>query len=214
MRAVAISIFLSLQVTAKATAAPQAANVAPQADGPATISTPPTKQATIGQPRTGGVNDTGAWTGSGSGQLGTEPLSGYCMRTFQADPIKNHQAMAPIEERCRSGLSSVTTDPLFSMADEPDAYKTLLSIKAFEKLVIYCGMDSVFYIVLDDGSKVNMLREPGLVTNTMVVTWCEDVLCKGVYRDSSIVQYPGLTLRDSIPDGTQATARRLIHECL
>jgi hypothetical protein len=28
-----------------------------------------------------------------------------------------------------------------------------------------------------------------------------------------IVQYPGLTLRDSIPDGTRATARRLIHEC-
>jgi hypothetical protein len=49
----------------------------------------------------------------------------------QADPIKNHQAMA---------LSSSTTDPLFSMAGEPDADKTVLSIKAFEKLVMYCGM--------------------------------------------------------------------------
>jgi hypothetical protein len=29
-----------------------------------------------------------------------------------------------------------------------------------------------------------------------------------------VMQYPGLTLRDSIPDGTRATARRLIHECL
>jgi hypothetical protein len=28
------------------------------------------------------------------------------------------------------------------------------------------------------------------------------------------VQYPGLTLRDSIPDGTRATTRRFIHECL
>jgi hypothetical protein len=100
------------------------------------------------------------------------------MRPFQADPIKNHQAMAPIEERCHRGLFSATTDPLFSMADEPDADKTILSIKAFEKLVMYCGMDSVFYIVLDDGSKVNMLKEPGLVTKTMVDTWCEDVLSK------------------------------------
>jgi hypothetical protein len=150
---------------AQAVAATQAGTVDAQAVGPATISTAPTEQATIGQPRAGGVNDTGAWTGSGSGQPVTEPLSGYCMRAFQADPIKNHQAMAPIEERCRSGLSSVTTDPLFSiLADEPDAYKTVLFIKAFEKLVIYYGMDSVFYIVLDDGSKVNMLREPGLVT--------------------------------------------------
>jgi hypothetical protein len=29
-----------------------------------------------------------------------------------------------------------------------------------------------------------------------------------------LLQYPGLTLRDSIPDGTRATARRLIHEFL
>ena len=28
-----------------------------------------------------------------------------------------------------------------------------------------------------------------------------------------IVQYPGFPYRDSIPDGTQAQARRLIHEC-
>ena len=187
---------------AAATQAAAAAQAAAQAPAPATISATdfmqflqaykaPTKLTTIDQPRAGGVNTTGAWTGSGSGQLGTEPFSGYCMRSFQADPIKNHQAMAPIEERCRRGLSSATTDPLFSMAGEPDADKTVLSIKAFEKLVMYCGMDSVFYIVLDDGSKVNMLKEPGLVTKTMVDTWCEDVLSKGVHRNPTLgIRYP------------------------
>jgi hypothetical protein len=99
--------------------------------------------------------------------------------------------MAPIEERCCHGLFSVTTEPLFSMAGEPHADKTVLSIKAFEKLVMYCGMDSVFYNVLDDGSKVNMLKEPGLVTKTMVDTWCEDVLSKGVHENPTLrVRHP------------------------
>jgi hypothetical protein len=183
------------QAAAQAAAATQAAAAAQAAA--TTISTAdfmkflqaykaPTKLATIEQPRAGGINATGAWTGSGSGQLGAEPFSGYCMHAFQADPIKNHQAMAPIEERCRRGLSSATTDPLFSMAGEPDADKTVLSIKAFEKLVMYCGMDSVFYIVMDDGSRVNMLKEPGLVTKTMVDDWCEDILSKGVHKNPTI----------------------------
>jgi hypothetical protein len=101
------------QAAAQAAAATQAAAAAQAAA--TTISTAdfmkflqaykaPTKLATIGQPRAGGINATGAWTGSGSGQLGAEPFSGYCMRAFQADPVKNHQAMAPIEERCRRGL--------------------------------------------------------------------------------------------------------------
>jgi hypothetical protein len=72
------------QAAAQAAAATQAAAAAQAAA--TTISTAdfmkflqaykaPTKLATIDQPRAGGINATGAWTGSGSGQLGAEPFS-------------------------------------------------------------------------------------------------------------------------------------------
>ena len=140
----------------------------------------PPKLVTLAQPRVGGVNTTGAWTGPGSGRLGLDPQSGYCMRQFQADPIKNHQAMNPIEEKCRRGLSS-STDPLFSLAGEPDADKIIYAIRAFEKHVVYTGMDAVFDIVpRNGGTVVRMLQEPGLIDTKMIEEWIEDLLAYGV----------------------------------
>jgi hypothetical protein len=77
-----------MSLAAKAAADAQAAALAAAAAAQAaagTISTAdfmkflqayraPTKLATIDKPRAGGVNTTGAWTGSGIGQLGTELL--------------------------------------------------------------------------------------------------------------------------------------------
>ena len=149
---------------------------------------PPSRHTAPAIPRVGGVSATGAWTGAGSGGLGKYPYSGFCMRAFLADPIKNHQAMTPIEEKCRSGLKS-SSEPLFSLAGEPDADKIVLSIRAFEKHCSYTGMDSVFAIVLTDGTVVSMLTEPGLIDTGMVSTWTVDLLVDGVHSTTGSTKY-------------------------
>ena len=64
-----------------------------------------TRQAkTFTAPRVGGTNSTGVWTGMGSDGAGTAPKSANCYRAFDADVIKNHTAMAPIEVKCQAGL--------------------------------------------------------------------------------------------------------------
>ena len=59
------------------------------------------KRAELTAPRNGGKTVTGVWTGNGASGLGTEPTSSLCMRDFNTDLIKNYNALAPIEDRCK-----------------------------------------------------------------------------------------------------------------
>jgi hypothetical protein len=111
------------------------------------------------------------------------------MRTFDTDVIKNHQAMAPIEDRCKKGLRD-SPELLFCMPDEPNAGTIVNSIRALEDHIILCGMEGAFNIIVGDHSgltTLNMLQRPGRVTAAIVDAWCEASLDIGVPR----VQSPG-----------------------
>ena len=140
-----------------------------------------TRQAkTFTAPRVGGTNSTGVWTGMGSDGAGTAPKSANCYRGFDADVIKNHTAMTPIEVKCSTGLKD-SPELLFSTNEESNAGKVVPSLYAFKDSMVNCGMEGVFNIVQADGTKVNMLTSPGMVTTTMVGTWCDDLLTNGVH---------------------------------
>jgi hypothetical protein len=99
-----------------------------------------TKRLTLKKPCLGGISVTGVWTGSGASGLFQEPNSTFCMRTIDTDVIKNHQAMAPIEDRCKKGLRD-SPELLFCMPDEPNAGTIVNSIRALEDHIILCGME-------------------------------------------------------------------------
>ena len=145
------------------------------------VSKTPSSQVKLTPPRLGGQNSTGVWTGYGAGELQKEPTSANCMRAFNTDVLKNHQAVKPIETTCKAGLKD-SPELLFCMLNEPNAKTIIYSIHSFEDLMVQSGMDGVFTIIKDDGTKTNMLREPGMISTDLVKTWCKDVLEDGVWE--------------------------------
>jgi hypothetical protein len=136
--------------------------------------------APIVRPRHGSISETGAWTGMGASGSGVRPFSKYCMRAFKTDPIKNHQHMHPIEDKCKSGLRD-SPELHFALSHEPNAHTVVASIRAFEKFIASCGMDGVFTIVDKDLGKINFLQQPGMVNQTAIDDWCSAVLDNGVW---------------------------------
>ena len=92
--------------------------------------------------------------------------------------------MAPIEVKCQAGLKD-SPELLFSTNEESNAGKVVPSLYAFKDSMVNCGMEGVFNIVQADGTKVNMLTSPGMVSTTMVDTWCADLLTNGVQDPAS-----------------------------
>ena len=131
-------------------------------------------------PRHGSISDTGVWTGMGASGTGLRPFSKNCMRAFKTDPIKNHQHMHPIEDKCKLGLRDYP-ELHFSLNHEPNAQTIVTSIRAFEKFIASCGMDGVFTIIDSNLASVNLLQTPGMVTQANIDLWCTDVLDKGVW---------------------------------
>jgi hypothetical protein len=131
-------------------------------------------------PRHGSISETGAWTGMGASGSGARPFSKYCMRAFKTDPIKNHQHMHPIEDKCKTGLRD-SPELHFALSHEPNAHTVVASIRAFEKFVASCGMDGVFTIVDKDLGKINFLQQPGMVNQAAIDDWCSAILDKGVW---------------------------------
>ena len=84
----------------------------------------------------------------------------------------------PIEEACHKGLAPPKQ---FCQADEPEAKMTIPTIVALQAYVIEHGLESVFCIIQADGTEVNMLETPGLVTLSMVTTWINDLMVAGVH---------------------------------
>ena len=135
-------------------------------------------------PRVGGVNSTGAWTGFGSNGKGKKPEGGNCMRAFKCDVLKNYQAVALIEKECIKGFRD-QPELLFSLPDESNGNMIVACITAFEDNMIAHGMESVFTIIKHDGTTVNMLQQPGMITASLVDTWTNDVLTDGVYDNDT-----------------------------
>jgi len=134
------------------------------------LRTSPSAPTNVDTPRIGSTNPTGAWTGFGAdGKFGA-PRSSNCMRAFRADPLKSHTALSSIETKCVTGLSE-QTDLLFCMKDEPNAHKFVASIRALEEAFTLVGMEGVFAIIQSDGTALNMLREPGRLTSSIVDDW-------------------------------------------
>jgi hypothetical protein len=140
------------------------------------------------KPCLGGISVTGVWTGSGASGLFREPNSTFCMRTFDTDVIKNHQAMAPIEDRCKKGLRD-SPELLFCMPDESNAGTIVSSIRALEDHIILCGMEGAFNIITSGAAfginTLTMLQHPGRVNSDIVSAWCRASLVLGVPRLNS-----------------------------
>jgi hypothetical protein len=136
--------------------------------------------APLASPRHGNVSDTGVWTGMGASGGGQRAFSKYCMRAFKTDPIKNHQHMHPIEDKCKTGLRD-SPELLFSLRHEPNAKTVVNSIRAFEKFAANCGLDGVFTIIDRNLASVNFLQQPGMVNVADIDTWCSDLLETGVW---------------------------------
>ena len=134
-------------------------------------------------PRVGGVNSIGVWSGTGHDDQGLKPRSLTCMRQFRADPIKNYQAMYPIEEKCKKGLKD-QTEILFSNPDEPHTHQGLSVLRNLEVDLNSKGMEPVFHIRTgpNPGDVINMLKTPGVVTKQMIQQWIIDLTQLGVYR--------------------------------
>ena len=135
-------------------------------------------------PRVGGVSSTGVWTGYGQQDQQLKPRTAKCYRRWNfTSPDKAFAQEQRIEDACREGLKADPTNTLFSLPDEKDGKSLIHTLKSFKRMAEDLGYEAVFDIVLHDGTRVNMLTKPGLVSKPMMETWLED-LEKGVYLNS------------------------------
>ena len=86
-----------------------------------------TTYAHTDNPHVGGVNRLGAWTGLGALDEGVDPRSPNCMRRFQAEPLKEHQALKPVFEACVEGVTKESLQ--FCLGNEPNVSRTCLCIR-------------------------------------------------------------------------------------
>ena len=136
---------------------------------------------TLDAPRTGGKSNTGVWVGRGLSQLGQSPASGYCYREFYGDPLKNFATKTNIEEKCQQGLKG-KGEPCFAAAGETGHDDVMLTFRAKREYDNYFGFDDLALIVTSDGTTIDMLQTPGMVNETMVDSWVEDLLTNGVSK--------------------------------
>ena len=135
-----------------------------------------TQKKTLPAPRVGGSTDIYAWTGAGAQGKGKIPASRYCAREFSGDPHKAFQTLATIETMCRSAPPG----PKFSLPGEPDADKGMMILRNVRTCFIERGMEAIFQIALDDGTKFDALQTPGLLTMDIATKWTEALTVSGV----------------------------------
>ena len=133
------------------------------------------------KPRFGGIDAVGPWTGAGRNGLFTAPRTSNCYRDYKTDVVKAQAQLKGVEAACMSGLEGQESF-LFCTNHESNAKRIVPCIQAMEKFMISHGMEGVFLIALPDGSTLNMFKKPGMLTQSMVDTWCEDVMIKGVLK--------------------------------
>ena len=113
------------------------------------------------------------------------------MRAFQADPLKEHQALKPVIEACIKG---VTQDHLqFCLNNETNANRICLCIRNIEEHFQELGMEAIFLIHQKHGDSINMLQEPGLLTEAMVNSWIDELTLVGVWCSINPPDFPFAT---------------------
>jgi hypothetical protein len=119
------------------------------------------------------VDRLGAWTGCGAVNEGKEPKTPNCMRACKADPLKEYQAIKPVEEACNKGITEEKMQ--FCLKKETNASRLCLCIRNMEEHPQGLDMEPVYDIIVDDGETINMLQEPGLLMKEIVDTWIKDL---------------------------------------
>ena len=100
------------------------------------------------------------------------------------DEAKSYTQLVAIEDRCRKGLKSMT-GPLFCLESEPEANQVVTVMLNLQKFLEAHGMEPPFEIITHDGTKINMLQQPGLINKSMLQTWIQDLSTLGVYDPAS-----------------------------
>ena len=141
------------------------------------------------RPRVGGVDPCGPWTGMGASLKGKRPKSSDCFRGFSSvDLIKSHALLATVEKTCTAGI--IDENMHFGLADEPTGGKVGYCLREFETGLLHCGMEPVFRIIQEDGPDINMLKEPGKLTQLIVEIWVEDLTDRGVWDPINRARLP------------------------
>jgi len=153
------------------------------------------QSSTLNPPRLGGLDKRGVWVGSGANGLGKKPKSSACMREFKTDPVKNHTALQPIEDKCTRGLRDVA-DKYFCLHHESNADQFVQVLYEFRETMILCGMEGVFNIIKPDLTEIDMLKTPGMVDEDTIKTWCKDLLEDGVAEKDK--NNPDLIIRHAV----------------
>lgn len=129
----------------------------------------------LDQPRVGGVDENGAWSGLGKNNLGAKPKSGLCYRKFSfSDKAKSVSEINKIERECKKGISE-QTDYLFTLPLEQGSKSLSDCLSVFRTFAINCGLEGVFAINTRAGEKINMFTHCGRLSEDLVETWCSDL---------------------------------------
>ena len=131
---------------------------------------------------------TEAWTGHGSVNEGKEPKIRNCMKAFQAHPLKECQAMKPVKETCNEGVIEAKTQ--VCLKNEANASRICLCIRNMEEHLQDLGMEPTCDIIADNEEHINMLQEPGLLTEEIVDTWIEDLTTNGAWDPVTKTRLP------------------------
>ena len=140
---------------------------------------PPPKVPVLKDPRVGGQDDEGVWTGYGQQGEGLEPNSLECYRAFKFAKDKALLMRRNTEEKIKQGLSDTNFHFTMPLEDGKNCTSLIDKLKKWEHYAHGFGLEAVFHIIARDGRTINMFREPGKLTEAIVKTWCED-LAKGV----------------------------------
>ena len=132
-------------------------------------------------PRVGGINEHGAWTGYGKDGDMAEPASSTCIRQFSSGGSKNYSTLTNIEEKCWVGLSD-RPELLLRMSHESESSPFVDALRAGYESMVLCGLEAVFIIILPDAPSLNMFKEPGRLTESIVLTWIKDLTEDGVWN--------------------------------
>ena len=186
------------------------------------------------QPRVGGKDKTGVWTGCGR-MKGQEPYGTDCYRDFYNGRDQT-VGRARVEKACCYALGSKYHDPLFSLSTEANPKYTLIeALKIVENYMIQKGMDGVFTIYSASGDKINMFTEIGKLSKDLVTKWVDSLLSggytgvAGTYRgaclyDRQNLLWSGVALEQvastnmhrsielAVPDRDDRTGPRILYE--
>ena len=114
------------------------------------------------EPRYGGLDETGTWTGSGQRGMFDESKQISNYRQFSgSEHIKNTIRVGAIQDKCQLGIQDA--DNMFCTSHEANSHRTVACIESFKELVVQHGMEGVFLIVTPTET-INMLETPGKVS--------------------------------------------------